>query len=199
MSYKQFGLNKKDNKLFEKLKKEAIEKINITNQQLKSNEQEEEESSSSSESYYSDEDENSIDSELSSKKKNEDNSSRESKNINSPEKDNKSNTKKDFLSIDNNLSPSQIEGKNLKMGSEPFNPLNNTNENQNEINKDKSTNDDFYHVNFNKITYFVFNYQSGFVEVMKDQKFKISQVTKTINQEKENATKANPKFLASSK
>ena len=53
---------------------------------------------------FSDEDENSIDSEISSKKKNEDNSSRESKNINSPEKDNKSNTKKDFLSIDNNLS-----------------------------------------------------------------------------------------------
>jgi hypothetical protein len=62
MSYKQLGLNKSDNRLFEKLKKEAIEKINMTNQQLKSNEQEEEESSSSSQSYYSDEDENSIDS-----------------------------------------------------------------------------------------------------------------------------------------
>ena len=199
MSYKQLGLNKSDNRLFEKLKKEAIEKINMTNQQLKSNEQEEEESSSSSESYYSDEDENSIDSEMSSKKKNEDNSSRGSKSINTPEKDNKSNTKKDFLSIDNNLSPAQIVARNSEMGSEQFNPINNINENQNEINKDKSTNDDFYHVNFNKITYFVFNFQSGFVEAMKDQKFKISQVTKTINQEKENATKANPKFLASSK
>ena len=173
----------------------------MTNQQLKSNEQEEEESSSSSQSYYSDEDENSIDSEMSSKKKNEDNSSRGSKSINTPEKDNKSNTKKDFLSIDNNLSPAQIVARNSKMSSaEQINPINNNaNENQNIINKPKTGEEDFYHVNFNKITYFVFNFQSGFVEAMKDQKFKISQVTKTINQEKENATKANPKFLASSK
>ena len=73
MSYKQIGSKQYESKLFEKLKKEAIEKINITNQQLKADEHEEEESSSYSESYYSDEDENSIDSELSSKKKNDDN------------------------------------------------------------------------------------------------------------------------------
>ena len=200
MSYKQLGSKKNEYKLYEKLKKEAVDKINITNQQLKSDEQEEEESASSSESYYSDEDDNSIDSEMSSKKKNEDNSSRESKNMNTPEKENKSNTKKDFLSIDNSLTPSKVNPKISKKSLEQFNPINNnTNENQNNINKNKTITDDFYHVNFNKITYFVFNYQSGFVEAMKDPKFKISQVTKTINQEKENANKANPKFLATSK
>ena len=201
MSYKQIGSKQYESKLFEKLKKEAIEKINITNQQLKADEHEEEESSSYSESYYSDEDENSIDSELSSKKKNDDNSSRESKNINTPDKDNKSNPKKDFLSLDNNLSPAQMVARNSKMSSaEQINPINNNaNENQNIINKPKTGEEDFYHVNFNKITYYVFNFQSGFVEAMKDPKFKMSQVTKTINQEKENASKTNTKFLASSK
>ena len=49
------------------------------------------------------------------------------------------------------------------------------------------------------ITLYIYNFQSGFVEAFKDQKYKISQVTKTFNQERENIGKSNAKFLANPK
>ena len=101
MSYKQFGDGNVENKLYDKLRKEAIEKINKTNQQIRDEEQEEEESSSSSDSYESIEEENLSDSELSSKKKNDDISSKDSKDVsfNQQEKENKvNNNKNNFLS-----------------------------------------------------------------------------------------------------
>ena len=206
MSYKQFGDGNVEDKLYEKLRKEAIEKINKTNQQIRDEEQEEEESSSSSGSYESIEEENLSDSELSSKKKNDDISSKDSKDIsfNQQEKENKiNNNKNNFLSIDNNISHPPVTPKNSKMNLDQFklknsisnNNINNTHEH---AKNNKKYEDDFYHVDFSKITYYVFNYQSGFVEALKDQKHKISQVTKTMNQERENASKST-KFYANTK
>ena len=206
MSYKQLSSMKEESKLYEKLRKEAIDKINITNQQLKQGEQEEEESSSSSGDSYTDEEENSIDSEQSFKKRNEDNSSHDSKSLNSPERENnnKTNKKNDFLSVDNNSSQDLNLSRQSKRNLEQNNPINNiSNNNTNTIqhrhSESKKNEDEFYHVDMTHITLYVFNYQSGFVEAMKDQKHKISQVTKTMNQEKENAGKSNTKFLANTK
>ena len=211
MSFKQLGPGNFDNNLFEKLRLEAIDKINKTNQLMKQEELEEEEESSSSDSYYSAEEENEIDSELSSKKKNDDISSKDSKDLSSPvvqERENKINKKKDFLSTDNNINDSSLKPRQPKMNLEPKISSSNNLNNFNEIHTNtsgtqhakhnKNSEEDFYHVDFSKITYYVFNYQSGFVETMKDQKFKISQVTKTINQERENAGRST-KFLANTK
>ena len=59
--------------------------------------------------------------------------------------------------------------------------------------------DDYYHVDMSKITYYVYNFTTGFVEVIKDQKFKISQVEKTNNAEREKLSKLNAKFIANPK
>ncbi len=132
MSYKQFGDGNVEDKLYEKLRKEAIEKINKTNQQIRDEEQEEEESSSSSGSYESIEEENLSDNELSSKKKNDDISSKDSKDIsfNQQEKENKiNNNKNNFLSIDNNISHPPVTPKNLIMNLDQFKPKNNISNN----------------------------------------------------------------------
>ena len=211
MSYKQLSSQSEGKILYEKLRKEAIEKINKANQLMKDEEQEEEESSSSG-SYESIEDENLSDSEISSKKKNDDFSSKDSKDLslNAQDKENKFN-KKEHLSIDNtnnnnNLNPPTLKPKLSKMNLDQYTPKNtinnlnnaNTNSTQQHAKNNKNGEDDFYHVDFSKITYLVFNYQSGFVEMIKDQKQKISQVTKTINQERENAGRST-KFLANTK
>ena len=210
MSYKQFGSIKKENKLFETLRNEAIEKINKTNQQLKRDEQEEEEESSSSGSSFSVEEENLSDSDISSKKRNNEISLNESK-FNMQENENKANMKKDNLSTDNN----NISSNKGNIPRSSYINMDQTNNSQNKNNNFNNTNnntqhhlththtkmkedDDFYHVDMSKITLCIFNYQSGFVEIMKDPKYKISQVTKTMNQEKENAGKST-KLFASTK
>ena len=212
MSYKQLSTGKEGKILFEKLRKEAVDKINKANQLMKGEEQEEEESSSSG-SYESIEDENLSDSELSSKKKNDDFSSKDSKdlNLNLPERESKL-SKKEHLSNDNinnnnnNLAPPTLKPKQSKMNLDQYVPKNtinnlnktNTNNTQQHAKNNKNGEDDFYHVDVSKITYLVFNYQSGFVEMIKDQKQKISQVTNTINKEKENAGRST-KFFANTK
>ena len=65
------------------------------------------------------------------------------------------------------------------------------------INKHKD--DDYYHVNATKITFYIYNYTTGFVEPLKDQQYKISQVVKQINAEKEKLSKMNAKYLANPK
>ena len=210
MSYKQFGRKNSDNynniNLYEKLHKQAIEKIELANKQLKMVEnEEEEESSSSSGSSYDDEEDNSIDSENSSRRKNDELSSKESKEINMADNNyNKSFKKKENSPHDNMNSISSIPRTSL-VNTEQNNPINNIN-NIDSINKQNNTNknnkkkdEDFYHVDMTNITYYVYNFQSGFVEALKDQKYKISQVTKTFNQEKENIGKSNAKFLANPK
>jgi len=63
----------------------------------------------------------------------------------------------------------------------------------------KHKEEDYYHVDVNKITYFVYNYNTGFVEMVKDPKFKISQVVKQNNAEKEKLSKMNAKFITNPK
>ena len=60
----------------------------------------------------------------------------------------------------------------------------------------KDSIEDYYHVNTNKISFSMFNFATGFVEVIKDPKFKISAVVKTANAEKEKLKAMNSKFLA---
>ena len=66
-----------------------------------------------------------------------------------------------------------------------------------EMNKHKG--EDFYHVNLNKIIYFIYNYHSGFVEIQKNQSYKISQVNCIINKEKELLKNTNSNYLVSNK
>ena len=63
----------------------------------------------------------------------------------------------------------------------------------------KHKEEDYYHVDMSKITLYLYNYNTGFVEAIKDSKFKISQVEKTNNAEKEKLSKLNAKFIANPK
>ena len=49
----------------------------------------------------------------------------------------------------------------------------------------KKKEEDFYHVNFDKVSLYIYNYSLGFVELQKGQAHEISQVTSIINTEKE--------------
>ena len=64
-----------------------------------------------------------------------------------------------------------------------------------EMNKKKE--EDFYHVNFNKITFYVFNYTTGYPELHKNHK--MSHVTYLISVEKEELRHSSTKFLANAK
>ena len=79
----------------------------------------------------------------------------------------------------------------------------NTNKEQNDklndLIKHNDKNDgleDYYHVKIDKITLSVYNFATGFVEVIKDPKFKVSEVVKSTNAEKEKLKLMNSKFLA---
>ena len=206
MSYKQLGKEKEEknnnkNILYEELRKQAVEKIEMANELIKGETQEEEESSSSMYSDDSDEDVSSG-SKLSSKRKNDDLSSQDSKEINSPV-DEKS-KKKDNLALDNENSAPSIRNSVTNFDTNnPVNNINNIFDNNKQTNITKNSNkkkeDDFYQVDMTNITLYIYNFQSGFVEAFKDQKYKISQVTKTFNQERENIGKSNAKFLANPK
>ena len=100
------------------------------------------------------------------------------------------------ISINNNLiTRSGEERKSIKSNFVPI-PKNS----QQGVSKTKEiSNNDFYHVNSEKITLFVYNYATGFVEAIKDPKFKISQVTKQINVHKEKIEKSNAKYIANPK
>ena len=56
--------------------------------------------------------------------------------------------------------------------------------------------DEYYHVKTDKITLSVYNFTTRFVEVVKDPKFKVSEVVKQTDKEKEKLRLMNTKFLA---
>ena len=199
MSYKQFGINDKSEELnlYDILRQEAIEKISEAARQVKKEDLSEDEEESSSVSYYSSGDENSNNSEIDSEGKNDEQSSHHSiKKINSQEnKTSQKNEskldlekKKNFMGKDNIpiISPENTNN---------FNPINPINNNLNNKNKQE----DYYHVNVSNITYYIYNYSSGFVEVLKDQKYKISEVVKKTNAEKEKLSKMNAKYISNPK
>jgi hypothetical protein len=61
----------------------------------------------------------------------------------------------------------------------------------------KKKEEDFYHVNFNKISFYVFNYTSGYPELHKNHK--MSHVTYLINIEKEKVRHSSARFLVNAK
>ena len=204
MSYKQLGLIDKNEKaeLFEELRLEAVEKVSKAAKQVKNEELSEEEEESSSGSYYSSGDESLI--ELSSGRKNEEISSQRSiKNVITQEKIVKKssnnlgieNRKLSVKGSNNNvpvisITPSS-KGNSLKINQ--ISLINNT------PNNNKHKEEDYYHVDVSNITYYIYNYTSGFIEVIKDQKYKISQVVKQTNAEKEKLSKMNAKYIANPK
>ena len=208
MVYRQFGLNFFNEKseeisLFEQLRKEAIEKISKASKQVKKEEVSEEEEESSSASYDSnDEDSSKNTSEYSSGRKNDEQSSVHSiKEINSQEiksqKKNENNINNDNNKHSIRESNTNIPSINIsttpKQNNLNLNPLNLIN------NNNKHKEEDYYHVNVNNITYYIYNYTTGFVEVLKDQKYKVSQVVKQTNAEKEKLSKMNAKYIANPK
>ena len=76
------------------------------------------------------------------------------------------------------------------------NSLRNTLKSKQDINKESK--EDFYHVNFTKISYYIFNYSIGYTELQKGHNYKNSQVTYLINIEKErlkHSNISNAKFM----
>lgn len=207
MSYKQLGLNSlqeksEEGELYEALKQEAVEKIAKASKLIQKEEPSEEEEESSSGSYYSSEENSKNTSEVSSERKDE-SSQNSIKNVisqefNSPKKkdsisDNKnasnkgSNKNIPVITITPSPTPSS-KGPNFNLGQ--LSALNNNLKNKEE---------DYFHVNMSNITFYRYNYTTGFVEVIKDQKFKSSQVVKQINAEKEKLSKMNAKYIANPK
>ena len=188
MTYKQFKYNPKEKSSFyEELKEKAIKKISDVKKNLQNDEGEEEEEEESSE-YTSDEN-NSNSSMNSSKlvKENQPSSNKENKKVTEEIKENTINKEK-------TISTKKItSNKNLITDNLGQNNSNNIQE----TNKKKQ--DDFYHVNFSKISYYVFNYTTGFAELQKNQNHKISHVTYLINAEKEKLKHSNSRFIINAK
>ena len=209
MSYKQMGINDKsaENELFELLRQEAVEKISKIARSVKkedlSEEEEEEESSGSSNS--NEEEKSSNTSEIDSPKKYEEKSS-----IHSAKED-ISLEKKSSQKIENNGNVNKTKtsprhsNKNLPLITNTTSSKNNNiNLNQlniinNNLSNKHKDDDEYYHVDVSKITYYIYNFNSGFVEAIKDQKYKISQVVKQKNAEKEKLSKVNSKLIANPK
>ena len=185
MSYKQYKYNPKEKTSFyEELKEQAIKKISDVKKKLQNEESEEEEDSSESE--YTTDENNSNSSLDSSKlvKEKQLSSNNENKKVTEEIKENSINKEKTIstkkITSNKNLITDNLGQNNLE-----------------ELNKKKQ--DDFYHVNFNKITYYVFNYSTGYVELQKNQNYKISHVAYLMNAEKEKVKHSNSRFIINAK
>ena len=183
MTFKQFKYENNKYSLYDTSKDKALKKLTNIRRELQPEESEEEEESSESD-YISDENNSEEDSkknshELTSPKK-ENNHIKEEITENSQNSDNISKIKV--------LSSKKTVNQNL---------IQSTLKSNKEINKKKE--EDFYHVNFNKISFYVFNYSTGYAELQKGQNYKISHVTYLINSEKEKLKNSNSKFLSNAK
>ena len=188
MAYRQFKFNEK-NSFYEEIKEKAIQKLTNIKNQFQNEESEEEEDSS--EYDHTSEEDNSNNSFDSSKLNDEKQISLndENKIINGEIKNNII-AKKSIL-----ITKKTLSSKNIITDNSGQNIINKKKE---EINKIKEE-ENFYHVNFNKITFLVYNYSSGFAEIQKNQNNKISQVTYIINGEKEKYKNISSKYLANTK
>ena len=198
LSYKQINkfekeknYKKSDNILREQAEKKIAE--------LQKNEnEEEEESEESSYSYSSDEEnEDSLSKEASSSlESGNDKNLIKNKNENKNNIDNSQISKNSInINATNNFIRGGEERKTIKSNFSPIAKVE-----QQHLSKTKEiSNNDYYHVNSEKITLFVYNYATGFVEAIKDPKFKISQVTKQIDVHREKIGKSNAKYIANPK
>jgi len=207
-SYKQLGLNginekTEEQELYEALKQEAVEKISKASKLIKKEEPSEEEEESSSGSSYSS-DENSKNSSEDSSERKDESSQQSIKNVVSQEFN--SSKKNDNVIIDSKNISNRGSNKNapvITITPSPTPSSKGPNFNLGQLsaltNNQKNKEEDYFHVNMNNITFYRYNYTTGFVEVIKDQKFKTSQVAKKINAEKEKLSKMNAKYIANPK
>ena len=179
MSYKQNKQNDQDQKQnsFELLKEEALEKIKKI--KILQNEEAEE---SEEESYTSSSEEDESNENDSGEEEKNEKKSENSLQISSIPPNDVSIPSKDTKSVVVEKQPSQHEKKTVTL-------------NVPKHNKEE----EYYHVNMSKITYFVYNFTTGFVETLKDPKYKVSQVVKQIDSEKEKLAKLNAKLIANPK
>ena len=188
-TYKQFRYITNSTSLYDNLKEKAIQKLTDFKRGIQVEESEEEEESSEYEETNEENEDNSLGSKESPK---------EHKDILTT----KSDVKKVSEDMNDNLISNESSKNNkLKILSSKKLitevSLQNTPKTVNETNKKKE--EDFYHVNLNKISFFIFNFSSGFVELQKGQQHKISHVTYLLNIEKEKAKNPNSRFLANTK
>ena len=186
-TYKQFRYVTRSNSLYDELKEKAVQKLTNLKKELQGEESEEEEELSEYEDTNDENDDN-----ISNE------SEKENKEIISPQTE----MKKVSGDInDNSLNNNLAKNNKLKINSsnklvDQFLPQNSS-KRINETNKKKE--EDFYHVNTNKISLYIFNFSSGFVELQTGQQHKISHVTYLLNIEKEKAKNPNSRFLVNAK
>ena len=160
---------------YEKFKQKAIEKLQKLKIKKEYESEEEEESSSYSDSNEGDENSD----ENSSEEKNEEKDEAVSKDEN-----------RILLSIDREKEKEKEKEKEIQDSKTENASLNKSHEHH-KHNKQ----DDFYHVDTSKITFFLYNYNTGYTQELKDPKYKLCQVDYQINKEKEKAGKINSKFI----
>ena len=192
MSYKQkFNKDKNDYKISDSILREQAEEKVLKLKQKKILELEEEEEEEGSDTS-SDSEENGL---FSSEKS----SSISSKNL----------EKKLILKNESDLQDASPMAKNTNenINFGPRNSLKHSsfiraqkaNNNTIRFTQSKIPSNDYYHINADHITLFVYNYSTGFVEALKDSKFKISQMTTQMEMNKERIGKSNSKFIANPK
>ena len=189
MSYKQYdliGTNKLQNVSNNILREQAEQKV-IKFQENKNEEEEDEESEESSSSFT-----------LSS------GDSLEDHDINKPSYFIPTKIKEKKSKVENHENIIIINSNSNNLNNNLNNDIDNhslrystTNIKHNQ--KSKDINNDFYHINLEKITLFVYNFSTGFLETIKDPKFKISQMTSQMRMHKEIIGKSNSIYIANPK
>ena len=184
LSFKQRGKAQEELKKeveFDKLRQKALEKI----KKLQNEKQNEEEEEEEEESSYEDDEDN----------------------------ESKENSEKISLkeAIETNKSDQLSEKDQAVIAGEKMTPIPEKPEKENKSmehtphkqeakghNKHKQE-EDYYHVDTKKIKYFVYNFNTGFLQPVEDPKYKISKVTNQIEKEKEKLSRMNAKFIANPK
>ena len=184
--YKQFKYITNDQYLFsEEIRDKAIKKLsNIQNllQIVETEEEEEEEEEEFQDSSH-----------FSSNEENTNNSLESSKII----------TKKQIsLNNENKIIIEEIKENSIEK--ENICDIKKIQSSKNFINKDKieeiaKRKEDFYHVNLNKIIFYIYNFNSGFLEIQKNYNFKKSQVVYAMDEEKKNLKTLSSKYLNNTK
>ena len=191
IAYKQINKdsqNINDYSLFyNNIKEQAKKKV------IKVKENEEEEQSEESEESYTD---------SSNEEENEGFNSQKSSSINSVSKNEETKSKENEKSIQDN-SPNSKNGNLNKLNSLKtlaLAKLKTKTNSQGTIQKSKDEDyNDFYHINAEHITFFLYNFGTGFVEAIKDPKLKISQMTSQMKIHKETIGKSNAAYISNPK
>ena len=193
MSYRQFKNNKNKNLFYEETKEKAIEKIALAKKQIQENEEseEEEEEEESSEPESNTNENNSKKSVDSTKLIRENQLFLKLKN---EEKINNKEIKENSFTKEKSYSNKKTSS-NKKLRNDIFEQ---NNVNKTEENPNKKA-EDFYHVNLNKISFYIFNFSTGFPEQQKNQNYKISHVTYLMKTEQEKMKNSNSLYSYNTK